>query len=82
MHGSDEAAQVPVAGAGLCNTCTYQRIIVSGRGSAFSLCRRAATDPAFARYPGLPVLACDGYEAVGEAAPGGEREAAAEHDEL
>lgn len=48
--------------AGLCNTCAHQRVVVSARGSAFSLCRRSATDERFPKYPPLPVVACGGYE--------------------
>jgi hypothetical protein len=48
--------------AGLCATCRHARRIVSGKGSVFWLCRRSETDPAFPRYPALPVLACTGYE--------------------
>lgn len=51
-----------VNAAGLCNSCAHQRIITSGRGSVFSLCRRAAELPELPRYPRLPVLACIGYE--------------------
>jgi hypothetical protein len=29
----------------------------------FYLCRRSFTDPAFQKYPPLPVVACVGYEA-------------------
>jgi hypothetical protein len=32
------------------------------RGSTFSLCERSRTDPAFPRYPRLPVKRCHGYE--------------------
>jgi hypothetical protein len=35
----------------------------TARGSEFSRCLRADTDPRFPRYPRLPVLACPGYEA-------------------
>lgn len=49
--------------AGLCDSCAWQRVVVSGRGSAFSLCRRAAADPRFPKYPALPVRACAGHEA-------------------
>lgn len=48
--------------AGLCDTCRLARRIVSARGTTFVLCGRAATDPAYARYPRLPRLACAGYE--------------------
>lgn len=50
---------------GLCATCLHHRIIRSGRGSTFYLCERSRSDPAFPRYPPLPVLACRGYEAGG-----------------
>jgi hypothetical protein len=51
-----------VHGAGLCASCVHARVITSSRGSAFSLCQRAATDPQFPRYPALPVRACPGYD--------------------
>lgn len=63
-----------VPGAGLCNRCRHQRVVESGRGSRFSLCRRAATDTRFVRYPQLPVAACPGYEGaapVGGSSGGG-----------
>lgn len=47
---------------GLCADCAHGREIVSGRGSRFWLCRRSETDPAWPRYPALPVLRCDGFE--------------------
>jgi hypothetical protein len=55
--------------AGLCATCRHARRIVSGKGSAFWLCRRSETDPAFPRYPALPVLRCTGYEPESPTAP-------------
>lgn len=48
--------------AGLCASCVHQRIVRNTRGSIFSLCERSRTDPAFPRYPRLPVAACSGYE--------------------
>jgi hypothetical protein len=50
------------ARAGLCDSCAHQQIVRNTRGSSFSLCRRSREDPAFPRYPRLPVLACPGYE--------------------
>jgi hypothetical protein len=47
--------------AGLCETCTHIKRLDSGR-SIFYMCTRAEKDPAFPRYPRLPVLACKGYE--------------------
>jgi hypothetical protein len=48
--------------AGLCDSCRHQRIIKTTRGSRFSLCERSRTDPAYPRYPRLPVLRCPGFE--------------------
>jgi hypothetical protein len=50
------------ADAGLCDSCTHQRIVKNTRGSVFSLCQRSRTDPDYPRYPRLPVLACRGHE--------------------
>jgi hypothetical protein len=47
---------------GLCETCEYRRLVPNTRGSVFSLCTRSRTDPAYPRYPRLPVLECRGYE--------------------
>ena len=52
------------ARAGLCADCRWARRVPNARGSVFFLCRRAETDPAFPRYPRLPVLACPGYDRV------------------
>jgi hypothetical protein len=54
--------------AGLCDSCAHQRIVGNTRGSRFSLCERSRTDPAFPRYPRLPVTDCVGYERA-EATP-------------
>lgn len=48
--------------AGLCDLCRHQRVVRNTRGSTFSLCERSKTDPAFPRYPRLPVVECSGYE--------------------
>jgi hypothetical protein len=48
--------------AGLCDSCAHQQVVRTGRGSVFSLCRRAKTDRSFPKYPRLPVLACRGHE--------------------
>jgi hypothetical protein len=49
--------------AGLCDRCRHQRLIHNTRGSVFSLCELSKSDPAFPRYPRLPVLSCSGFEA-------------------
>lgn len=50
--------------AGLCDSCAHQRVVCNTRGSAFSLCERSRDDPAYPRYPRLPVTACPGHEPV------------------
>lgn len=64
MHDEVAAARPRVPGAGLCNACVHQRVVVSGRGSVFTLCRLAADDPGMQRYPQLPVLQCAAFEAA------------------
>jgi hypothetical protein len=49
--------------AGLCDRCRHQRLIKNTRGSVFSLCELSKTDPAFPRYPRLPVQSCAGFTA-------------------
>ncbi len=53
---------MPRPAAGLCDDCAHQRIVPTTRGSEFSLCERSRTDPAYPRYPRLPVTECAGYE--------------------
>lgn len=48
--------------AGLCDTCRHQRVVRNTRGSVFSMCLRSREDPAYPRYPRLPVLECAGHE--------------------
>lgn len=50
------------ARAGLCGICRHVKVTGNRRGSLFYLCTRSTTDPSFPRYPGLPVLACRGFE--------------------
>jgi hypothetical protein len=56
--------QRPVASSrgGLCDSCEHQQIVRNTRGSSFSQCLRSRTDPAYPRYPRLPVLDCPGHE--------------------
>jgi hypothetical protein len=49
-------------GAGLCDRCAHQQVVRNTRGSVFSLCLRSRTDPAYPKYPPVPVLACPGHE--------------------
>ncbi len=48
--------------AGLCATCLHAQENRNDRGSVFLYCRKSERDPAFAKYPRLPVLRCAGYE--------------------
>ena len=56
--------------AGLCDSCRHQRLVPNTRGSTFSLCERSRTDPAYPRYPRLPVARCEGHEPRGEGRQG------------
>ena len=58
------------AGAGLCDTCAHQQVVRNTRGSVFSLCLRSRTDPAYPKYPPVPVLACAGHEPRDQRADG------------
>ena len=55
---------VPPVNPGLCETCTHVQIVRSSKGSSFVLCRLSEVNPAFRRYPVLPVTACPGYSAI------------------
>ncbi|HEY5977616.1 MAG TPA: hypothetical protein VIT85_07140 [Solirubrobacterales bacterium] len=57
--GSTEPGRAP---RGLCDSCRHQQLVPNTRGSVFSLCLRSKQDPAFPRYPRLPVLVCPGHE--------------------
>lgn len=52
---------MPAPPAGLCNLCAHQRLVGNTRGSTFSLCELAKTDPRFAKYPRVPVVQCAGF---------------------
>jgi len=50
---------------GLCDRCVHQRLVPTTRGSVFSLCERSRAEPRrYPRYPRLPVLRCDGFDAA------------------
>jgi hypothetical protein len=51
--------------AGLCDTCRHQKLIHNTRGSTFSLCERSKSDPAYPKYPRIPVQRCGGHEPRG-----------------
>ena len=54
--------QAAAADAGLCASCRHAQVIESSRGSRFYLCRKSLEDPAYPRYPRLPVVDCAGFE--------------------
>jgi hypothetical protein len=51
---------------GLCAVCRHRRHIESRKGSTFLFCRRSETDRRYPRYPRLPMLQCQGFEAESE----------------
>jgi hypothetical protein len=51
-----------IASPGLCRDCRNARIITGRQGSRFYLCRLAATNPRFVKYPPIPVTWCTGYD--------------------
>jgi hypothetical protein len=53
---------MPTTPVGLCARCRHQRVVGNTRGSTFSLCERSKTDPAYPKYPRLPVTECRGFE--------------------
>jgi hypothetical protein len=52
------------ASAGLCLGCVHGRPVVNDRGSRFVLCDLSRTDARFPRYPRLPMVRCDGFDAI------------------
>lgn len=52
----------PAPHPGLCASCAHRQEVPNTRGSVFWLCRRSRTDPAYPRYPRLPVQECHGYK--------------------
>lgn len=57
-RGPEKTAQI-----GLCATCRFAQIIRSSKDAAFWRCGRSFEDPRYRRYPTLPRLTCDGFEA-------------------
>ncbi len=58
--------------AGLCAACANLQVLRSKR-SVFVRCSLADSDPAFPRYPQLPIYRCLGFRAVEPEAEEGER---------
>ncbi|HEX8272656.1 MAG TPA: hypothetical protein VF615_08380 [Longimicrobiaceae bacterium] len=51
----------PEPNVGLCAACANVRVVRSGKGSTFYMCELSKVDPAFPKYPRLPVLRCRGF---------------------
>ena len=51
-----------VPDVGLCATCRFVRLVSSVRNATYYRCGRSDEDPAYARFPRLPVVSCAGYE--------------------
>jgi len=45
----------------LCQSCSFAREIISGKGSRFLLCEKSQTDHRFPKYPPQPVMRCRGF---------------------
>jgi hypothetical protein len=56
-----DSTRLPSQQFGLCASCHYQRLVRNGRGSVFTMCLRARTDPGFPKYPRVPVTECRGH---------------------
>jgi hypothetical protein len=54
---------------GLCAGCVHVRVVRSGKGSTFYLCEMSKVDPAFPKYPRLPVLRCRGFTPAASPTP-------------
>ncbi|HEX9621040.1 MAG TPA: hypothetical protein VF989_12945 [Polyangiaceae bacterium] len=68
---SSETSSAPeLAGVGLCAECRHARKVTSVKRSTFWMCRRSAADARYRKYPPLPVIACDGFEAPSTAGDG------------
>jgi hypothetical protein len=52
----------PPPAFGLCAFCAHQKLVTSGRGSQFSMCRLGLKDPNWPKYPRMPVSECPRFE--------------------
>jgi hypothetical protein len=60
---------MPPARFGLCDRCAHQKLVRSGRGSVFSMCRIGLADPDWPKYPPMPVTGCPRFEPAAPAEP-------------
>jgi hypothetical protein len=61
MTSANDDARDERSRVGLCFTCRHASRIVSAHGSTFYLCTWSKVDPAFPRYPRLPVSSCTAF---------------------
>ncbi len=63
MNGTWQRFQQQLGGSpGLCRSCIHARLVTSNRERLFLLCEAHRANPRLAKYPSLPVLACESYE--------------------
>lgn len=62
LLSTQQTPDEPDPSVGLCSSCRFASVQRSARGSSFWRCRRADAEPAFLRYPPLPVKSCHGFE--------------------
>lgn len=55
--------------AGLCPECVHRKVIVSDKGSQFTMCQLSKQNPRFPKYPRLPVRTCPGFQPRSETKP-------------
>lgn len=65
MDPGDRAALLRAARGGLCGACQNARLVRNPRGSVFARC----VHPDLPKYPGQPVLRCEGFLPAPSAAP-------------
>jgi hypothetical protein len=53
--------EIPLSQVGLCAQCRHAQRVPAPR-TTYWLCRLAAVDPRFERYPRLPIRECVGHE--------------------
>ncbi len=56
---------------GLCLRCRHAHAVVSGRGSTFWRCKVHDVEPAWPKYPPLPVLRCARFAVAETGVAGG-----------
>jgi hypothetical protein len=45
----------------LCQSCSFAKEIISGKGSRFLLCEKSQSDDRFPKYPTQPMIRCRGF---------------------